>query len=496
MKCGKFMWWAFGKNSWMCRKLKICLCKQEPPVPPIPPIPPEPPIPPPPPPPPPMINVDVCTKTGLLARDTCKAIGYVDWKMFIEGEEPIEECDRHAIGEMKAPRKYARSGIWDWLAVLHTAWDEDKELYALEQWFFKCREIFKRGVHSMAGFIFVDTGSTEHKHFWNKVPYLWLPDKGKYDLYQPSPRYWELAEKMTRIVKLFNEPNKERFFQPCLTMERYDERPFVLNVNDVSGLKTQKALPFVGNLLRWWIDMTRRVYGPGHNPPHKDANEFTHGGHVDWDGGRIQEFTFNSRFHRYLTDIAVFEYGIPIWKETVDTSHSEGCSAGVNEWAFAEKDNLWHGYKPEEIVIKRSVPTMCVLMEKHGCGSEASWKEYSGYHGDPNFFVSGNKQILFSVDGGTGFIRDGKGYVIGGANGFYWPNKEQWRNSVYTAASEAARKNKRIYFEWAAPEIFMKRLPDGSLVFDKYLENPDYTLPDYEFLDIMIEVIDEVYGQP
>ena len=42
----------------------------------------------------------------------------------------------------------------------------------------------------------------------------------------------------------------------------------------------------------------------------------------------------------------------------------------------------------------------------------------------------------------------------------------------------------------------MKRLPTGELIFDKYVPNPDYTLLDYDFLNIMIETIDEFYGAP
>jgi len=480
-------------------KLFGWFCPETPPEPPQPPDPPpDPPEPPEPPPPspPPQIKVDVCTRSGKLATNICKKIGCVESRSFPAGGGPQQSCFVHDIGVLETPRKYASSGIWDWLSIIHSGWEPADEIYALEQWFFKCREIFKTGVSKMAGFIAVEIGDGEHQHFFKKGPYLWLKDKNKYDLSQKSPRYWELATKMTEIVKLFNEPSKPRFFQPCLTMFKYNDRMFQLNVNGVTGgLKTQKALPFVENLLRWWIEMTRAVYGPNHNPPWKAANEFAHPGHVAWDGQNIHEFTFNSRFHRRLTDIAVFEYGIPIWKETVDTSHSEGCAAGVNEWDFADKDGLWHGYKPNELVINRMVPTKCVLMEKHGCGSVASWKEYSGYHENPNFFVSGNKEMLFSVDGGTGFIRDGKGYIIGGPDGFYWPDHEQWRESVRTAAELAASKNKRIYFEWASPEIFMKFV-NGKRVFDKYIENPDHTLLDYEFQKIMIEEIDRAYGAP
>ena len=69
-----------------------------------------------------MINVDVCTKTGLLARDTCKAIGYVDWKMFIEGEEPIALCDRHDHWSYKPPIEELHIGGYFYLWQLRIGW--------------------------------------------------------------------------------------------------------------------------------------------------------------------------------------------------------------------------------------------------------------------------------------------------------------------------------------------------------------------------------------
>ena len=73
-------------------------CRPKPPVvdPPDPPVIVDP-VEPPPPPPPPIeyVTRDICTKCGLLAWDTCRAIGCVENRKFVKGEQPTEKCDRH-----------------------------------------------------------------------------------------------------------------------------------------------------------------------------------------------------------------------------------------------------------------------------------------------------------------------------------------------------------------------------------------------------------------
>jgi len=484
MKCNKFLWWAAGANSWLCKKLKICLCDSNPdPVPPEPPIPPGPPQPPDPPDPPVTVKIDICTKSGKKATKICKAIGCVEKRTFPSGGAPHLDCPKHVIGELETPRKFVKHGIWDWLACIHSAWEPEDKTDVLENWFFKCREIFKRGVPIIEGFMFVDDGLPEHAHWKNKAPFLWDKTVGKYNLSKPSPRYWEIAEKLLRIIKLFNGPGKRYHFQPTFVMERYDERPFKLNVNGVTRLKSYEAIPFVKDYLRWWIDLSREVFGSKYNPYLKFANEFSHAGPAD--------FTFNADFHRALQDV-VLSYGIPVWCTTVDVSGSEGCAAGVNEWRLAEKDGKWHGYKPSEQLINRANPKQCVLMEKHGCGSVASFSYAFEVEQSQNFFTSGNVGYLASVDGGTHPPADGKGYHPGV---FRWPNKTQWRQTCKTMCGMAVAKGKRITITWAAVDVFRKMI-DGKKVFNLWIENPDFRMVDYGYLDIMIEEIDRAYGAP
>ena len=84
MKCNKFMWWAFGANSWACKKLGICLCDPKPD-----------------PPDPEYIIVTICESSGLLATGCCKKAGAAIDKRFKIGEEPIERCDFPGHGIIK-----------------------------------------------------------------------------------------------------------------------------------------------------------------------------------------------------------------------------------------------------------------------------------------------------------------------------------------------------------------------------------------------------------
>ena len=489
MKCSKFLWWAFGANSWLCKKLGLCLCDSKPdPVPPEPPIPPDPPQPPDPPGPPVTVKVDVCTRSGQKAIAACKIIGCFETREFPARGEPKKNCTIHATGKLMKPRKGIRAGIWDWLAVIWTGWDKSQEQYALEQWFFKCREYFKRGVYIMEGFMFIEDSAPEHKHWQKKAPFLWIQSKKKYALSKPSPRYWELSEKMLRIVKLF----RGRHFQPTLVMQKYNERPFVQNINNVKGLKTKEAIPFMRQYVRWYVDLARSVYSRSYDPFLKFTNEFTHNKNsTPYGNERIHEFTYNAIFHREMTDESL-SLGIPIWKITVDVSHSEGCAAGVNEWKYAKKDGKWHGYKPEEIDIKRRDPKKCVLMEKHGCGSVASFKiafEAASAH---NFWSSGNAEYLASVDGGTNPVADGLGYKVGG---FRWPDKDQWGDACRDMMKRSADGGRTMHVTWAAVEIFSE-WKNGVRVWNLYFENPDHTLLDYGYIDIAVAAHDEFYGQP
>jgi len=101
----------------MCRKLRICLCGLvlAPPVPPVPPVPPEPPI--------EYVTRDICIKTGLLALDTCEAIGCVKIQLFIKGDEPTIKCDRHNHWAYDSPIEELHIGGYFYLWQLRIGWD-------------------------------------------------------------------------------------------------------------------------------------------------------------------------------------------------------------------------------------------------------------------------------------------------------------------------------------------------------------------------------------
>jgi len=73
MKCNKLMWWAFGSNSWACKKLGICLCDPNPD--------------------PEYITVTICQTSEKLATACCRRAGTTVEQKFIKGEEPTAPCD-------------------------------------------------------------------------------------------------------------------------------------------------------------------------------------------------------------------------------------------------------------------------------------------------------------------------------------------------------------------------------------------------------------------
>uniref|UniRef100_A0A6M3KDZ9 Uncharacterized protein n=1 Tax=viral metagenome TaxID=1070528 RepID=A0A6M3KDZ9_9ZZZZ len=462
MKCGKFMHWAFGKSSWMCRKLRICLCKPSvPPTPPVPPVPPEPPI--------EYVTRDICIKTGLLALDTCEAIGCVKIQLFVKGDEPTIKCDRHNHWAYKPPIAELHIGGYFYLWQLRIGWDEVDRVDALEELFFTLRQARKARYSIVEGFVWLDSGSDEHAHLNGKTP--WVQNGELFDLSKPNPRYWDQAEDILRVFKEFDGLH----FQPCLFMrESYNARPIHNNVNGVTRLKTEAMIPFAEQFAVWWLDKFRVVYGDDYNPYFKDANEWMH--------GSPEEFRFNGYFHWRVCK-ALMDRGVPLSHFNVDVSHSEGTQIFLNEpYPHPKLNGEVLGYAE----ANRNDPAKSILAETHGLALVANLLPPS-----EKLSWLGSKWVRYKLsgDGGSWSPENpqyANGYRLPGTK-FYFPSLLELEETLTHYWTECKRKGKRGYYcHWVA-ECFR----NDDLTWNLWQEN--CKVIDWNLASVPAEVWEKIY---
>jgi len=454
--------------------LALCIgCHPKPPVvdPPVPPIvdPVEPPVDPPPPPPVQYVTRDICAKTGLLARDTCRAIGCVENRKFVKGEQPTEKCDRHQHWSYKAPIKELHIGGYFYLWQLRIGWKDADRVDALEELFFTLRQIRKARYSVVEGFVWLDSGMTEHSHLNGKTP--WPMSNGKFDLSQQNPRYWNQAEDILRVFKEFNGLH----FQPCLFMrEPYNWRPTHNNVNLVHGLKTDGMIKHAEQLALWWLNVFRDIYGQSYDPYFKIANEWMH--------SSPREFKFNGYFH-WCVAKKLMDKGVSLSHFNVDVSHSEGTQIYLNEpYAHPKLDGEVIGYDQAD----RSNINKSILAETHGLAlienllppSEkihwlnAKWARYK-LSGDGGSWSPENPQFAH-------------GYNPPGTK-FYFPTAEELTDCLTFYWSQCKSRGKRGYYCHWTGECFR----NDDLTWNLWTEN--CKVIDWGLANVPAEVWEKIY---
>ena len=418
------------------------------------------------------VTKDICAKTGLIARDTCEAIGCVVKERFVSGEEPTDKCDVHQHWSYKAPIKELHIGGYFYLWQLRIGWEDEDRVDALEQLFFTLRQIRKARYHVVEGFTWLDSGLAEHSHLNGKTP--WARKNGKWDLTKKDARYWDQAEDILRVFKTFKG---KLHFQPTLFMrDVYNWRPIKNNVNGVTNLKSDGMIKHAERLALWWLNVFRKVNGNSYDPYFKIANEWMH--------SSAAEFRQNGYFHWRVAK-KLMDKGVPLSHFNVDVSHSEGTQIFLNEpYPHPKLGGEVIGYSKAD----RSDPSKSILAETHGLAlidnllppSEklhwlnAAWQRYK-LSGDGGSWSPENPQYAH-------------GYNPPGTM-FYFPTVDELTDCLTFYWAQCKSRGKRGYYCHWTGECFR----DENLHWSLWLENCAEGIIDWSLANVPAEVWEKIY---
>ena len=479
MSCGKFKTWFFGPKSLMCRIFGACLCNPEPAPPVVDPTPPpvEPPVVPPPPPPVVYVTREICTRTGLLALDTCKVIGCVEKHEFVKGKQPTMKCLLHAHWKYPKPIKELSVGGYILLWIIRIGYLTKDRVAMKENLFFTLRRFRSLQFYLVEAFTWLDSGRAEHKHLNGKTP--WIFTGKTFGLGIWNITYWDMIEDALSVFKLFSPME----LQPIFFMrDEYHARLFQQNSKNITRMKSTAFIPYAVEYALKWQETFRKVYGDKHTMFYRVSNEWFHSSPA--------EFRMNGYFEWRVTE-ALDDQSVPIWKNTVDLSGSEGCEIFKNE--PQEHPKLGGEVLPLpvhflSVAADRSKRNKCILPEKHGCGSVSSLMRETE---DMHFLGSKWCKFKISLDGGTGpkNNQDGNGLKVGN---FAFPDCDQYFDTLCYFLESCKRKGKIGYIGHWIPECFTK-IENGKRVPNLWIEDCSEENLDWKMAEVPSKAWKKVY---
>jgi len=313
--------------------------------------------------PPVIVEVEICTESGLLANKWCADARTVETQKYIEGEQPTTYCNIHKEPVYPEPipiMGFQGVGGFNYFKITK---DEFETRLLLQ-------EIRLHGYYLNDGFMFLSDNRPEHANLTYHTPWRW--DGKLFHLNEWNPIFWE---DFKTYLELHKRVGLDFCAQPYMRKD-YVNYPFENNANGITdfwgkerqqvGLLDEEVMRIHRAYYQKIMEIYQEVYGPDYKPYIKvSPNEVAHHGN----GERLHRIMY---FCEQMYEKVLYKY-TDLEHIVVDVT---GCEGAIGELkhrhrcprpASCDRDG-WHGKKGYD---NFAIP------ERHGYSTWSDFAEIS-----------------------------------------------------------------------------------------------------------------------